>query len=97
MNQKEFNYLIKLLPIKELKNDLLDTALKLIRLKIIKNDIKEIWKAYNIKTKKTVIAPNKTKLSLKLFKNGNYINKAEKISENNFKITNWIITRNILK
>lgn len=97
VNQKEFNYLIKLLPIKELKNDLLDTALKLIRLKIIKNDIKEIWKAYNIKTKETVIAPNKTKLSLKLFKNGNYINKAEKISENNFKITNWIITKNILK
>lgn len=97
VNQKEFNYLIKLLPIKELKNDLLDTALKLIRLKIIKNDIKEIWKAYNIKTKETVIAPNKTKLSLKLFKNGNYINKSEKISENTFKITNWIITRNILK
>lgn len=97
VNQKEFNYLIKLLPIKELKNNLLDTALKLIRLKIIKNDIKEIWKAYNIKTKETVIAPNKTKLSLKLFKNGNYINKAEKISKNTFKITNWIITRNILK
>ena len=97
VNQKEFNYLMKLLPIKELKNDLLDTALKLIRLKIIKNDIKEIWKAYNIKTKETVIAPNKTKLSLKLFKNGNYINKAEKINENTFKITNWIITRNILK
>lgn len=97
LSKKEFSYLNRLLPINELKNDLLDTSLSLIRLKIIKNDIKEIYTAYNIKTKETIIAPNKTNLSLKLFKNRNYINEAEKINANTFKLSNWIITRNILK
>lgn len=97
VSQKEYGYLIRLLPIEDLKNDILDTALKLVRLKIIKNNIKEIYKAYNIKTKETVIAPNKTKLSIKLFKNGNYINEAKKINKNTFKISDWIITRDILK
>lgn len=97
VNQKEFDYLVHLLPIEDLKNDVLDTALKLVRLRIIKNNIKEVYKAYNIKTKETVTAPNKSKLSIKMFKNANYINEAKKINENTFKISNWIITRNILK
>lgn len=94
---KEYKYLTKIAPLKELKGDALLAAIELARLRIAKNKVEEVYIAKNLKTGEVRKASTKCKISKKITKRLGQYADCKKIGENGERyIRDWVVTRHVI-